>query len=92
MSIQSMMPTDLPTPEGGPISARTRKVSFYLSVEAIRALGVVAVMTDSDKSKVVEAIIAESPALERWSVSYRDAPAVPFMAQPSSIKKPRGKK
>jgi hypothetical protein len=49
----------------------TRKVSFYLSPEAIRRLGVVASMEDSDKSKVLERVIRESTVLKRWVVSDR---------------------
>lgn len=57
--------------QGSAVASRPRKVSFYLSAESIRRLGVAATMTDSDKSKVLESIIAEAPALKRWVVSDR---------------------
>lgn len=85
MSLATSLPTDLPNAPASKrprspratsrlasaVPARPRKVSFYLSPEAIRRLGVAATMTDSDKSKVLEAIIAEAPALKRWVVSDR---------------------
>lgn len=53
------------------IPSKSRKVSFYLSPESIRRLGVAATMTDSDKSRILEAIIASAPELKRWVVSDR---------------------
>jgi hypothetical protein len=64
--------------------SKPRKVSFYLSADAIRRLGVAASMEDTDKSKVLERVIAESPALRRWVIQDRarseapgDGPALP---------------
>jgi hypothetical protein len=84
MSLASMptTTTDLP-PHQAPRRARSpratsrqvagkpRKVSFYLSPEAIRRLGIAATMGDMDKSKVLETIIAEAPSLRRWVVGDR---------------------
>jgi hypothetical protein len=52
---------------------RTRKVSFYLSAESCRRLGVAASMEDTDKSRVVEKLIREG--LKRWVVADRAKPA-----------------
>lgn len=49
--------------------AKPKKVSFYLSPEAIRRLGVTAAMESTDKSRVVEQLIADH--LKRWVVSDR---------------------
>lgn len=48
---------------------KPKKVSFYLSPEAIRRLGIHATMLDTDKSRVVEQLIAEG--CRRWVVSDR---------------------
>jgi muconolactone delta-isomerase len=52
-------------------ASKPRKVSFYLSPEAIRRLGVAASMLDTDKSKVLEQVLATSPTLKRFVVSDR---------------------
>jgi hypothetical protein len=57
--------------QGSQAAKASRKVSFYLSSEAIRRLGIAATMNDSDKSRVLEQVIAESPSLRRWVVSDR---------------------
>jgi hypothetical protein len=89
MSLASTLPTDLPhaptskrarsskatSRQGSAVAARPRKVSFYLSAEAVRKLGVVASMEDTDKSKILERIIAEAPSLKRWVVSDRAKPS-----------------
>jgi hypothetical protein len=63
------------------VSEKPRKVSFYLSPEAIRRLGVAASMLDTDKSKVLETVLQSSPVLKRFVVSDRskadaDAPSI----------------
>ena len=52
-----------------PDAPKPKKVSFYLSPEAIRRLGVTAAMESTDKSRVVEQLIADH--LKRWVVSDR---------------------
>lgn len=69
--------------QGSNVATRSRKVSFYLSPEAIRRLGVAATMTDSDKSRVLEAIIAGAPELKRWVVSDRAKSSEPAMSEVS---------
>jgi hypothetical protein len=63
--------------QGSSVASKSRKVSFYLSPEAIRRLGIAAVQTDSDKSKVLEAIIAKSEDIRRWVVQDRPVGAKP---------------
>lgn len=63
---------------------KPRKVSFYLSPESIRRLGVVASMEDSDKSRVLEQVIRTSPLLKRWVVSDRAKTADPGTDEVSS--------
>ena len=63
------------------VDSKPRKVSFYLSPEAIRKLGVAASMLDTDKSKVLETVLQSSPVLKRFVVSDRskaevDAPSI----------------
>ena len=53
------------------VDAKPRKVSFYLSADAIRRLGVAASMMDTDKSKVLEEVLANSQILKRYVVSDR---------------------
>lgn len=67
----------------GAVAARPKKVSFYLSAEAVRRLGIAATMGDTDKSKILEAIIAEAPALKRWVVQDRAKPADQAMVSSS---------
>lgn len=66
---------NVPRPAESTVSAGPpkplRKVSFYLSPESVRRLGVVASMTDSDKSSVLEQVISSSPMIRRWVVSDR---------------------
>jgi predicted transcriptional regulator len=50
---------------------RGQKVSFYLSPQVIRRLKITATAMDSDMSKVVEDVLAESPTLRRWVLSDR---------------------
>lgn len=52
-------------------ATKPRKVSFYLSAEAVRRLGIAATMNDTDKSRVLEQVIAEAPSLRRYVVSDR---------------------
>jgi hypothetical protein len=63
------------------VASKSRKVSFYLSPEAIRRLGIAAVQTDSDKSKVLEAIIAKSEDIRRWVV--QDRPVGAKLSEPA---------
>lgn len=98
MSLASTLQADLPPAPGakrarapratsrqsGQGATRPRKVSFYLSAEAVRKLGVVASMEDTDKSKILERIIAEAPALRRWVVSDRAKLAVGATPEVSS--------
>ena len=53
------------------VDVKPLKVSFYLTPDAIRRLGVVASMLDTDKSKVLEQVLATSPTLKRFVVSDR---------------------
>jgi hypothetical protein len=70
--------------QGSQVASKTRKVSFYLSPEAIRRLGVAATMTDSDKSQVLEAIITSAPEIKRWVVSDRAKSSDGAMSEVSS--------
>ena len=54
------------------VASKPRKVSFYLSDEAIRRLGSTATMEGTDKSRVVERLVTEG--LRRWGVSDRAKP------------------
>jgi hypothetical protein len=55
------------------VAERPRKVSFYLSADACRRLGVAASMEDTDKSRVVERLIRDG--LKRWVIADRAKPA-----------------
>jgi non-ribosomal peptide synthetase component E (peptide arylation enzyme) len=52
-------------------SKETKKVSYYLSKQAVKRLAVAATMSDESSSALLEEIIAESPSLRRWVVSDR---------------------
>ena len=54
-----------------PDAERARKVSFYLSAEAIRRLGIAATMEETDKSRLLERVIQSSPVVKQWVVSNR---------------------
>jgi hypothetical protein len=71
--------------QGSHVATKSKKVSFYLSPEAIRRLGIAATMTDSDKSRVLEAIIADAPILKRWVVSDRAKSDASAMSEVSSV-------
>ena len=51
------------------VASKPRKYSFYLSQEAIRRLGIAATMESTDKSALLERVIAESPSLRRYRVA-----------------------
>jgi hypothetical protein len=98
MSLLAIQPTDHPAPPvarrprsrrptsrpGSHAAAKARKVSFYLSPEAVRRLAVAAAMSDSDRSRILEMIIAESPTLRRWVVSDRAKSADPATGEVSA--------
>lgn len=54
---------------GRQVATKPRKVSFYLSDEAVRRLGITATMESCDKSSVVERLVMDG--LRRWVVSDR---------------------
>lgn len=98
MSLATSMPTSLENPpaakrtrspratsrQGSAAASKPKKVSFYLSPEAIRRLGIAATMGDTDKSKILEMVISESPSLRRYVVSDRAKVADQAMVEVSS--------
>jgi hypothetical protein len=66
------MSAEMTSPRIDERAERPRKVSFYLSADAVRLLGVAASMEDTDKSRVVERLIREG--LNRWVVVDRARP------------------
>jgi hypothetical protein len=61
--------TKAPKGTSRPSAGRPKKVSFYLSPEALKRIGIHATMMDTDRSAVVEQLVNEH--LRRWVVSDR---------------------
>jgi hypothetical protein len=63
------------TRKPGKVAKGCKKVSFYLSPEVIRRLGITAVAEGLDTSEVLEGILAQAPALKRWVLQDRAKPS-----------------
>jgi hypothetical protein len=76
------MSAEMTSPRIDERAERPRKVSFYLSADAVRLLGVAASMEDTDKSRVVERLIRDG--LKRWVIADRSKPDTSVMQEVSA--------